>query len=159
VIGISVYGHAIPTRTYPNDPGEARKIKLALALAATAAVHFDNLPEGSFYGSPELDSALTSTVVSDRILGESRDSGCVPLRPVWMVSGNNISPERDAFRRWLVSNILTLLESPHERSDIKVANLRQHAIERRADLVRNSLIILKAHALANHPNGGWAPLG
>jgi putative DNA primase/helicase len=158
-IGIIVYGHGIPTRTYPSEPSEAGKVKLSLALAATPAVHFDNLPEGGFYGSSELDSAITSTVVSDRILGQSRDSGSVPLRPVWMLSGNNVSPSRDAFRRWLPCNLTTPLESPHERDDIEVGNLRQHVAECRAKLIGDALVILKAHALAGHPNGGWAPLG
>jgi hypothetical protein len=159
VIGIAVYGCGIPSRTYPSEPGEAGKVKLALALAATPAVHFDNLPEGGFYGSSELDSAITSTVVSDRILGQSRDSGSVPLRPVWTLSGNNVSPSRDAFRRWLPCNLMTLLESPHERPDITIGNLRQHVAERRAALIGDALVILKAHALADRPTGGWAPLG
>jgi putative DNA primase/helicase len=158
-IGIIVLGHSIPTRTYPAIPAEAAKIKLALALAGVAAVHFDDLPEGGFYGSSELDSALTSTVISDRILGQSRDSGPVPLRPVWMLSGNNVSPSRHAFRRWLLCNLVTLLENPHERPDITVANLRQHTADLRVELLYDALVILKAHALAGRPTGGWAPLG
>jgi hypothetical protein len=98
-------------------------------------------------------------VVSDRILGQSRDSGSVPLRPVWMLSGNNVSPSRDAFRRWLPCNLTTPLESPHERDDIEVGNLRQYVAEHRAELIGDALLILKAHAVAGHPKGSWAPLG
>ena len=123
-IGLIAWGHSIPTRTYPADPIEAGKVKLSLALSGVSAVHFDNLAEGGFFGNSQLDSALTSTEVEGRILGLSRESGRVPLRPCWFLSGNNVGPSKDAYRRWLICNLLTLLEAPDERGDIKEGNLR-----------------------------------
>jgi hypothetical protein len=163
--GIIVYGSPIGTSTYPIDPKEAEKVKLALALAAVPAVHFDNLPEGGFYGGGVMDSMLTSTVVSGRILGLSKDSGNVPLRTTWHVSGNNISPIKDSGRRWLPSNLVTTLECPHERDDLDEHDLKGSTLKRRPELVRAALIILRAHALAGLPSGTndkgkrWAPLG
>lgn len=151
--GILVLGSDVATRTYPVDPVEAAKVKLALALAAVPIVHFDNLTEGGSYGGGALDSALTSTTTSDRILGQSRDSGSVPLRPVWTLSGNNVSPAKDADRRWLPCNLKTTLEKPYEREDIRQTNLRQHVLERRGELVAAALVILKAHALAGRSKG------
>jgi hypothetical protein len=156
---IIAYGHCVPTAIYPSDKDEARKTKLALGLAGVAVVHFDNLDEGGFYGGGVVDSMLTSTVVNDRILGLSRDSGPVPLRPTWTLSGNNISPTKDSPRRWLVSNLITTLESPHRREDIEKTELRSYAADHRAELIRLALIILKAHALAGRPTNKWAPLG
>ncbi len=158
-IGRMVWGHDIPTRSYPVDPVEAGKVKLSLGISAVSVVHFDNLPEGCFYGNSELDSALTSTLTEGRILGQSRESGPVPLRPCWYLSGNNLSPSKDAYRRWLPCNLQTPLELPHERNDIDIKNLRQYIAEHRAELIRDALIILRAHALAGHPTGDWAPLG
>jgi putative DNA primase/helicase len=158
-IGVLAWGHCIPTRTYPGDPVEAGKVKLSIALAAICAVHFDNLPEGGFYGNSELDSALTSTQVGGRILGQSRETGPVPLRPLWTLSGNNVSPSRDAYRRWLPSHLRTDLESPHERDDLEDRDLLATVRIRRPELLRDALIILKAHAIADHPRGGWAPVG
>lgn len=157
--GILVWGSNVATRTYPADPNEAAKVKLALALAAVPIVHFDNLTEGGFYGGGVIDSALTSTVASDRILGQSRDSGNVPLRPVWTLSGNNVSPIKDADRRWLPCNLVTTLEKPYERDDIQEKNLRAYVMEHRGDLVQAALVILRAHALAGRPTGGWPTLG
>jgi hypothetical protein len=157
--GILVWGHPIPTRTYPEDSEEAKKVKLSLGLSGVPVVHFDNLPEGGFYGSGAFDSALTSTVVEDRILGLSRDSGPVPLRPVWTLSGNNISPAKDAYRRWLPCGLMTPLEIPHERADLAVADLRQHLVKHRGELLRHALVILKAHAIPGRPVGWKAPLG
>ena len=147
VIGLIVWGLAIPTRSYPVDPIEAGKIKLSLALSGIAAVHFDNLPEGGFYGSSELDSALTSSMVEGRILGQSRESGSVPLRPCWFLTGNNISPGKDAFRRWVPCNLQTDLENPHERSDVEEKDLRHHVEQHRAEL------LLDAAAGGGDPEG------
>jgi len=159
LIGLIVWELGIPTRSYPLDPAEAGKVKLSLALSGIAAVHFDNLPEGGFYGSSDLDSALTSTVVEGRILGQSKESGSVPLRPCWYLTGNNISPGRDAFRRWIPSNLKTDLENPHERSDVEEKDLRRYVEEHRAELLGDALVILRAHALAGRPSCGGAPLG
>jgi Bifunctional DNA primase/polymerase, N-terminal len=158
-VGVLAWGHAIPTRTYPTDPIEAGKVKLSLALSAVSAVHFDNLAEGGFFGNSELDSALTSTQVGGRILGQSRESGAVPLRPCWFLSGNNISPAKDAYRRWLPCNLRTNLESPHERGDIVERDLLRSIHDHRAELLRDALVILKAHAIAGHPRGEWPPIG
>jgi hypothetical protein len=158
-IGLIVWLLGIPTRSYPVDPLEAAKVKLSLALSGLMAVHFDNVPEGGFYGNSELDSALTSIVVEGRILGRSQESGPVPLRPCWFLTGNNISPAKDAFRRWLPSNLRTELENPHERSDVGETNLRQYIREHRAELLRDALVILRAHAIAGSPSCGKAPLG
>jgi hypothetical protein len=159
VIGLIVWLLGIPTRSYPVDPIEAAKIKLSLALSGLVAVHFDNVPEGGFYGNAELDSAVTSTMVEGRILGRSQESGPVPLRPCWFLTGNNISPGKDAFRRWLPSNLRTELENPHERSDVGERDLRQYIKEHRAELLRDALVILSAHAIVGRPSCGKAPLG
>jgi hypothetical protein len=159
LIGLISGGIGIPTRTYPSDPSEAGKIKLSLALSGIGAVHFDNLPEGGFYGNSELDSALTSTIVEDRILGQSRESGPVPLRPVWFLTGNNISPGKDAFRRWIPCNLQTDMENPHERDDVKEKDLRRYVEEHRAELLWDALVILKSHAIAGRPPCAAAPLG
>lgn len=157
--GNMVFGSDVPTRAYPADPVEAEKVKLALGLAAVPIVHFDNLTEGGYYGGSVLDSALTSTVTSGRILGQSRDSGSVPLRPVWTLSGNNVSPIKDADRRWLPCNLVTKLERPYERDDIAQKNLRAYVLANRGELVRAALVILEAHALAGRPTNDWPTLG
>ena len=70
LIGIIAWGINIPTRSYPFDQAEMAKVKLSLGLAGIAMVHFDNLPEGGFYGAGELGfGRLTSCEVAGRILG------------------------------------------------------------------------------------------
>jgi hypothetical protein len=158
-LGLIAFGHVIPTRSYPYDRTEAAKIKLSVALSGVAAVHFDNLDEGSEYGSGAFDSSLTSRIAEDRLLGMSRESGPVALRPVWTLSGNNLSSGKDAYRRWLPCRLVTKLEFPHERDDIEIADLRDHVTKYRGDCLQAALIILKAHAIAGRPTGEWGPLG
>ena len=157
LVGLIVWGLAIPTRSYPVSPIEAAgKIKLSLALSGIAAVHFDNLPEGGFYGSSELDSALTSSVVEGRILGRSQGRRArFPLRPCWFLTGNNISPGKDAFRRWVPFNPQDRSGKPHEAIGRPGKDLRHHVEQHRAELLLDALVILKTHISrgARHAGG------
>jgi hypothetical protein len=157
--GIIAHGRNVPTSGYPDEKPEAGKVVVSIALGGRQIVHFDNLEEGSGYGNSALDRALTSEAVDDRELGKSKMTGAVSLRVAWFLSGNNLGPKEDAYRRWLVCNLVTDLERPEERRDIKVKDLRGYAREHRGELVRDALTILKAHALADRPCGDWAPLG
>jgi hypothetical protein len=149
----------VPTTAYPSDPIEAAKVGIAVALSRKNIIHFDNLEEGSTYGNSALDSALTSTTVDGRILGTSKMTGEIDLRVLFIISGNNISPGKDAHRRWLPCNLVTNLERPEERDDLQIEDLRSYLLEHRGELVRDALTILRAHALEKRPKGGWAPLG
>ena len=152
-------GRPVPCTSYPGDDNEMTKLKVALALAATSIVHLDNLDEGRAYGGGALDSALTSLEVTDRILGQSKTTEGLELRCCWFLSGNNIVPAKDAYRRWLVCRLMTELERPEERGDLKIPDLLAHVREHRTEYVRAGLVILRAHAVAGRPTGGWPPLG
>lgn len=151
-------GRPCPTSTYPDSKEEATKVKVSIAKAAKVAVHFDNLEDGSSYGSGPLDSALTSTVADERQLG-TNDSPPLPLRPAWFLSGNNVYPCKDAYRRWLVCNLKTELERPEERTDIEQKVLRAVILENRGPIVRDVLTILRAHTLAGRPQPDWPGFG
>lgn len=158
-IGIIAHGRRVPTSRYTSDKEESDKMLGSLALGGNSIVHFDNLDEGSTYGNSALDRGLTSASLNDRVLGSLRTTGDVQLRISWFLSGNNVSPGKDAYRRWLVSNLVTEEEVPEQRQDLEIRNLRAYVTQCRGTLVRDALTILKAHALARRPNGGWAPLG
>jgi len=151
-------GRRAPTSSYPDDKTEAEKVKVSIALSGMPVVHFDNLEEGSMYGGSAIDSALTTTTIQDRILGSS-DRPILSLRPAWYLSGNNVVPFKDAYRRWAVCNLVTELEYPERRADIEETDLRTHILEHRGEIVRDLLTILKAHALVDRPGAGWPPLG
>jgi hypothetical protein len=152
-------GRSAPTSSYPDDHQEAVKVKVAIVLSGKPVVSFDNLGEGSMYGGSAIDSALTALTIDDRILGMSRNTGEIPVRTAWFLNGNNITPTKDAWRRWLVCNLTTDLEHPERRGDIEDKDLRALILKNRAEIVRDALVILKSHALDGRPTGGWPPMG
>jgi hypothetical protein len=97
--------------------------------------------------------------MNERLLTTNKMTGDIELRPCWFLSGNNISPGKDAYRRWFVCNLKTQLENPEERDDLTIKDWKDHILEHRGELLRDVLIVLKAHILAKRPTGGWAPLG
>ncbi|QEH33964.1 hypothetical protein OJF2_24970 [Aquisphaera giovannonii] len=156
--GIIAMGKNLQASTYTDDPAEMRKLLFSIALSGCAAVHFDNVENGSTYGCAPLDSAMTAAEISDRILGQSRTASA-PFRPVCVLTGNNVSPTADAYRRWAIARLVTNEERPFCREDIRIKDLRAHALANRPALLRDALTILRAHARADRPGGGWAPLG
>jgi hypothetical protein len=158
VIGRLAFGGVVPAFQYPADKTEADKLMISLALGGVQAVHLDNLTEGQFYGNSSLDSALTCMVKGGRILGRNEDVS-LPLRPWWVLSGNNLSPGKEAYRRWLPCNLVTLLERPHERLDVSSDELRAYVAQHRSELVTDALSILVAHARAGRPSHGRGKLG
>jgi hypothetical protein len=159
VIGILAWGAPVPTYTYPPDSTEAEKLSLSLALGGIPAVHLDNIPDGSAYGGAALDSALTCLSKGGRILGVSRCAEGIPLRPWWALSGNNIHPRDASYRRWLVCNLCTELERPHEREDIKDKKILKYVAEHRGEILADALTILRNHAVNGHPSYSKGRLG
>jgi hypothetical protein len=157
--GLIATGRTVPTTMYPLSKEETTKTKVSLGLSAATAVFFDNLEEGSTYGNGPLDSSITEPAMNERLLTTNKMTGDIELRPCWFLSGNNIAPGKDAYRRWFVCNLKSLLENPEERDDITIKDLNSHILEHRGELLRDVLIVLKAHAVANRPTNKWAPLG
>jgi hypothetical protein len=77
------------------------------------------------------------------------------LAPLW----EQHHPGKGAYRRWLPCNLKTQLESPHERNDFEIIDLKAHVLAKRAEILRDALIILKAYAAAGRPSLGRPPLG
>jgi hypothetical protein len=155
LIGVIATGRRVAAANYPEDKAEFVKFKVSLALAAIQAIHIDNLEEGTAYGGDVIDSALTSSNPGDRILGMNKTPEGIELRTCWFLSGNNVSPRKDAYRRWLVCNLKSDLEHPEERDDLEQEKILAYALEHRAELARAALIILQAHAAAGRPKGPW----
>jgi hypothetical protein len=158
IIGIIATGRKLAAVSYPQDKEETTKVTVGLALSGVQFVFLDNLAEGSTYGGSVLDSRITETLIDERILGGNQTTGPIHLRPNWFLTGNNITPAHDAYRRWMVCNIVTELENPAERK-VEREDLLEQVHKHRANLLRDALIILKAHALAGYPKGNWPPLG
>jgi hypothetical protein len=145
-------GSQIAARSYEHDDREMKKAITSIAIEAIPAVMLDNIT-GRLGGS-SLDAALTSTVWSDRILGESRTTGDLPLKTVWTATGNNLSYGGDLGRRVLPIRLNTPEEKPEERTTFKHKHLFTWIESNRARFVSAALTILRAYILAGKPDQG-----
>jgi hypothetical protein len=141
-----------------TDDGEMRKRLLALALEGCPVIKVDNVGEFDRFGTPALDSALTAGAITDRVLGSTRTAR-VALGAVWFCTGNNVSLTGDMPRRVCHVRLLTPLQNPEERPDLRYPNLLAHARERRGEYLSAALCLLRAWFLAGRPARGLPAWG
>ncbi len=151
VVSIVATGECAPAMSQPGNDEESRKRITALALEGTPIVLIDNVA-GSF-GSESLAAALTAETWKDRILG-STESVTVPLRAIWLITGNNLSFRGDLGRRVIVCDIDPEVEFPEDRQDFRFPNLLEHVRRERPRLVAAALTILRGFHEAGRPTHG-----
>jgi len=159
LIATIAHGGPIARTTLPTGRGaddEIRKRITSIALAGERLTLIDNISEP--LGGAALDAALTATTWRDRVLGESRMTAPLPLKTVWLASGNNLACRGDVLRRVLFARLQSEVENPEERDGFKYPHLIEHVRTNRARLVVAALTILRAHHVAGRPNP-LKPLG
>lgn len=153
---IIITGQDFARMTNPRDDEEIRKRITAIALRGDPLVLIDNV--AGDLGSPSLDSALTSTSWSDRVLGQS-DMTTLPLYTTWVATGNNISLAADTSRRVCHIRLQSPEERPEERTAFRYPNVIQYARENRFELLSAALTILKGFYCAGRPTTSVKPWG
>ncbi|MDX1930012.1 MAG: hypothetical protein SFV81_26025 [Pirellulaceae bacterium] len=154
-IGIA-YGRGSARMSFSGNDQEQRKAITAVAIEAIPSVLLDNVD--CVLKSASLDAALTATIWSDRILSSSKTTGEIPLRTVWMATGNNLRFGSDLARRVMPIRLATKLANPEERTDIEHKNLLGWVGENRPALANAALTILRAYFVAGLPvqaGGDW----
>jgi hypothetical protein len=96
--------------TYPKTSEEATKSILSLMLGGPAAIEFDDM-DSDWIPHGIINRMLTSTSITDRILGVSRVA-TVSTRTLVLASGNNVGPVRDLARRVLTIRLNARTEAP-----------------------------------------------
>ena len=99
------YGRHAPRKTFSGDDDEQRKAITATAIEALPSVLLDNVD--CVLGGSSLDAALTATMWTDRILSTNTTTGELPMRTVFMATGNNLRFGDDSARR-----VLPMHEAP-----------------------------------------------
>jgi hypothetical protein len=102
--------------------------------------------------SAALSGALTAGTWRDRILGHTK-LATVPVRAVWVATGNNISLSNEMARRSVWIRLDAKVDKPWTRSGFKHQKLRQWALEHRGDLVHAVLTIIQGWFAAGCPAG------
>ncbi len=143
------YGRRAARKAFTRDDDEMRKTITAVAIGATPSVLFDNLDVQ--LGGAALDAAITSAMWSDRLLGQSRMTGDLPMRTIWSATGNNMAFGSDVGRRVLPIRLQSPLETPEIRSGFDHPDLLHWIEEQRPFLAVAALTMLRAYFVAGCP--------
>jgi len=157
VAGIVAQGNAMARKTWPRGDDEVRKTITAIALEGWPAILFDNV--AATLGGASLDAALTATTWQDRVLGESRSTGLLPLTTVWIATGNNVDLSADTARRTLLARLESLDEHPEDRTEFRHDDLKAWTRQNRDRLAVAGLTMLRAWFAAGCPDAGLTPWG
>jgi putative DNA primase/helicase len=138
-----------PAHSPYSEGEELRKVLFSSLLAGDSALVIDNVANGLKVRAPGLCVFVTSAAYADRILGASENRK-VPNRCTVVLTGNNITPVSDMARRSLVVRLDANAESARGRQ-FRIADLKSHVRQHRAQLIVDALTIVRAYALAGWP--------
>jgi hypothetical protein len=143
------FGRSTAKKPYTDDDNEQRKAITAIAMEALPCVLLDNVDRG--LGGASLDAALTATEWRERILCTSTTTGELPMRTVWMATGNNLRYITDFARRVVPIRLAPTVENPEERTGFEHSDLLGWVRENRPRLAVAALTILRAYFVAGRP--------
>lgn len=156
VTGEIVSGRPMPRTPQALDETEEVKRITAIALEGDRLLLIDNINRP--LGSGPLDTVLTGTVWSERILGKT-EKVSLPLLTVWYGTGNNVTFKGDTARRCLHIRLDSDLEKPETREGFKHPDLLAWVHDNRPRLVTAALTMLRAYCAAGRPRVGLKPWG
>jgi putative DNA primase/helicase len=139
-----------------HDGEEWRKRITACLRETREVILIDNITRP--LDSGELASALTATEWEDRLLGKNEIIK-MPVRCVWVTTGNNPSMSTEIARRSIRIRLDAGMERPWERKEFKHPNLLGWAKEHRADLVWAAHTLVNSWIAAGMPLFGERTLG
>ena len=125
VATIIATGNETSKMAHTANEEETRKRVFALAISAPAVVMVDNI-EGNF-GGPTWAMVLTAGAITDRLLGGSADR-TVPIRSVFVLTGNNVQLQGDTGRRVIPIDIDPKCEHPQDRPRRRDGGRREGAL-------------------------------
>ena len=132
-----------------KDEDEFRKKLTAKLIKAPSIVVLDNVNE---LASGHLARALTTGSWADRILGVSNEVE-VPVRCVWVATGNNPSLSSEIARRSVRIYLNAKVEQPWLRDDFRHPNLLGWVELNRGRVIGAALTLCRAWYLAGQPVG------
>jgi hypothetical protein len=145
---ISVLAGAGGILTPPAETdSEVGKILVAALCECTPCIVFDNLEKE--LASEKLNAWITALTYRDRILGISETAQGRPCMIV--ASGNNVKVKGDLNRRLIRIKIDSKVEEPWKREF--ALDPVAYVTERRIDLVRSALVILKGFVTSGFKPG------
>ena len=126
---------------YVNEQEEIRKALTSSLLEGRPVIMIDNAT--GLIDNPVLAKVLTDDYHSDRLLGGNQ-TATLPVRAIFVMTGNNLSFARDLPRRVVPSRLDTGLERPFERKPnvFKKPDLLKWVRNNRAALIHAGLTVM-----------------
>jgi len=149
-------GRAVSTVTEAKDDDEWRKRLTAQLKERRAVIVLDNIVRPLDSGA--LASALTTSVWEDRVLGKN-ETIRVPVRCVWVATGNNVTLSTELARRFIRIRIDPRMDRPFQREGFRHNPLRVWVHRHRSKLVWAALVLAQAWLSAGSPKATSKPLG
>ena len=112
---VAVTGVRPAAAAWAEDQNERRKALIAAFMTGNAMLPFDNINRGTLISCPHIEAALTSSEITDRVLGESRVV-TVSTSPTIVFTGNAIAPAGDMASRALRISLEIDRPDPENRS-------------------------------------------
>jgi hypothetical protein len=126
--------------TPPRDDDEWRKQITSALIAGKHVILIDNVIHR--LDSSALAGAWTGNIWDDRIIGQ-KEKANIPIRCVWVMTGNNIAVSSEIARRCVRIRLTPTTDRPEERTDFRHPDLLLWCSEHRAELVRAAHILVK----------------
>ncbi|MBI4376696.1 MAG: hypothetical protein HY549_09635 [Elusimicrobia bacterium] len=134
--------------TEGRDEDEMRKRISSKLMGLPSIIVIDNLRKR--LDSAAFSSALTCSYWEDRILGQSKLVR-LPVRAVWLASGNNASLSHEVSRRTVRIRLDAKVDRPWLRQGFRHPDLRNWVKERRVELLWSVLILIRSWFAAGRP--------
>jgi hypothetical protein len=147
---MAVFGRMAAAASWSEIQEERRKSLFAHFRQGVASLVWDNIKNGAEIACPEVEKALTSPTIQDRILGVSQGAA-VPSSTVQIFVGNNIKFTGDMASRGPEIRLLTDDPNPEDRAVVHADPIgwtRDH----RAEILR-CLYTIMIYGCRNRPEG------
>lgn len=140
MVSAGVLGTRAAASPWPNDENERRKGLLSYLISGAALVVYDNVERGSSIASPAIEAAMTTGVLSDRILGSSTIVSA-PMSTVLVWTGNAITQSRDIATRTFDITLRADRSDPENRQ-FKHSDIIGWTLENRTEILSNLYAVL-----------------
>jgi hypothetical protein len=135
---------------------EWRKTITTLRHESRAVIWIDNVK--SKLDSGTLAKALTAPTHEDRLLG-GKTSVSLPVRCVWLTTGNNVSMSDEMTRRTIRIRLDAHVDRPWRREGFTVKDLPRYVREHRGELIWAALTLIQHWMAQGKPVPHVKPLG
>jgi putative DNA primase/helicase len=156
ILTMVALGDAYELTAEVESNAEWRKTITTLLHQSRPVIWIDNVRHK--LDASSLAKGLTDPVWSDRLLG-SNTSVSIPVRCVWLATGNNVRMSDELSRRTIRIRLDARVDRPWLRQGFAIGNLRQYVREHRGELIWACLTMIRNWIAQGQPAPSCQPLG